>query len=44
MRLNQTKIDPLPIHWKIKTLNEISSVPISNGLYKPKITMVMGQK
>ncbi|MGZ3836021.1 MAG: restriction endonuclease subunit S [Mucilaginibacter sp.] len=42
--VNQTKIGIPPIRWKIKTLNEISSIPISNGLYKPQDCYGHGSK
>jgi hypothetical protein len=33
MKINQTHIAKIPKNWKISTLQELSSIPISNGIY-----------
>ena len=36
MRVNHTRISKVPTDWQILTLKELSSVAITNGLYKDK--------
>lgn len=36
MKINQTRIKKIPVNWEIVSLEKLSTIPITNGLYKSK--------